>query len=233
MTADLCLFDLDGTIVNTTNAVERVWVDMCAEHKVKVDQLFEYTHGRRTSETLAKFFPAIDNTDNKGAHAFEGRIVNEYGHLVDVIPGHSDLLNGLEYGKWCIVTSGNKPIAFGWFDHLLNDIKRPEVFITAEMVTQGKPHPEGYLRGAELLAEKHGLIDQAVEKVVFEDAPVGIAAGVKAGATVIGIASGFDPELLYSAGAKYVVKDLTHVNVIDGSKIELEIDYIDRKQINK
>jgi 2-deoxyglucose-6-phosphatase len=228
VSADVCLFDLDGTIVNTTKAVEHIWEELCKEHGVEVNQLYEYSHGRRTAETLARFFPKIDNTNNRGAHEFEEKIVSQYSNLVEVIPGQSQLLNALEYGKWCIVTSGNKKLAFGWFDHLLSDVKRPEVFITAEMVTVGKPNPEGYLRGAQLLSEKHGLDHQTVRKVVFEDAPVGIAAGVDAGALVIGIASGFDPELLYKAGAAYVVNDLTHVKVIDGSKIELKVEYIDR-----
>lgn len=226
---DLCLFDLDGTLVNTTDAVERIWVDLCSKHNVSVDKLFEYSHGTRTSEVLAKFFPEIDNTDNKAAYAFDKSIVDKHGHLVKVIPGHAKLLNSLNKHKWCIVTSGNQVLAGSWFDNILSDVTKPDVFITAEMVSKGKPNPEGYLRGAELLSEKNGLDKDSVKKVVFEDAPVGINAGVNAGATVVGIASSFDPQLLYKAGATYVVKDLTHVHVVDGDKIELELDTIDRE----
>lgn len=228
VTTDVCLFDLDGTIVNTTKAVEQAWVGLCTEHNVDPKTLYEHSHGTRTVEVMARFFPDIDNTDNKGALEFEASISRDFGDLVVPINGHSTLLNSLDCNKWCIVTSGNQGLAHGWFGSVLSDVKKPDVFITADMVTNGKPHPEGYLTGAQLLSEKLGLDHSNVKKVVFEDAPVGIGAGLNAGALVIGIASGFDAQKLYDAGATYVVKDLSHVRVVDPSKIELEIDYIEK-----
>ncbi|TSE14223.1 HAD-IA family hydrolase, partial [Arthrobacter sp. KBS0703] len=53
--------------------------------------------------------------------------------------------------------------------------------VTADLVTRGKPHPEGYLRAAELL----GVAPE--EAVVFEDAPAGIAAGVAAGIRTVAV----------------------------------------------
>jgi 2-deoxyglucose-6-phosphatase len=223
---DICEFDLDGTIVNTTDAVEKLWIELCKEHEVDSGSLFEFSHGTRTTEVLAKFFPNIDNTDNKYALKFDADIVKKHGDLVRVIPGHAKLLNDLDPKKWCIVTSGNQGLAFSWFPTILSDITRPEVFITAEMVDKGKPDPQGYLNGAKLLCENLNLDETTVKKVVFEDAPVGIQAGVNSGATVVGIASSFHPQVLYKAGATYVVKDLTHVKVLNGTTIELEIDAI-------
>lgn len=225
---DICEFDLDGTLVNTTEAVEKLWIDLCKIHDVDHTKLFEYSHGTRTTEVLARFFPDIDNTDNKYALKFDSDIANKHGDLVRVIPGHAKLLNDLDPKKWCIVTSGNQGLAFRWFSNILSDITRPEVFITAEMVTKGKPDPEGYLNGAKILCENLGIGETTVKKIVFEDAPVGIKAGVNSGATVIGIASSFDAQLLYESGASYVVKDLTSVKVLNGTKIELEIDAIER-----
>lgn len=220
---DIVLFDLDGTLVYTTEVVEKLWGDICAKHGVDKNNLFEHSHGARTTEIFARFFPMIDNTDNKAVLEFEKSIPDTHGDLVKIIPGAVELLNGINREKWCIVTSGNNYIAHSWFNGLLSNVQKPSVFITAEMVEKGKPNPEGYLKGTGVLGAKLGLKDP--KRVVFEDAPVGVKAGVAAGATVIGVSSGFDAQVLYDAGASYVVKDLTQVKVIDGEKITLEIDY--------
>lgn len=228
---DIIEFDLDGTLVETTEAVEHIWTDMCKEHDVDASDLFHHTHGVRTSDTMARFFPKIDNTDNKAALAFDKSIVEEYGQYVKIIPGAPEFMKALKVGRWCIVTSGNEELATGWFKpgQIFHDIPQPEVFILAHMVTKGKPHPEGFIAGAKLLAEKLGLDEKTITRQVYEDSIAGIKAGVDSGATVIGVASCFKPEELYKAGASYVIQDMTSVKVLDGEKIELELDVIERE----
>ena len=53
--------------------------------------------------------------------------------------------------------------------------------VTGDMVTHGKPHPEPYLRAAELLG-----VD-ITQCVAIEDSPTGIASAEAAGARVIGV----------------------------------------------
>ena len=55
----------------------------------------------------------------------------------------------------------------------------PDIVITAEDVTQGKPAPDGFL----LAAQRLGVAAQ--DCLVFEDAPAGIAAAKAAGASVV------------------------------------------------
>ncbi|KAH3673467.1 hypothetical protein WICPIJ_009756 [Wickerhamomyces pijperi] len=228
---DIIEFDLDGTLVETTLAVEHIWTDMCKEHNVDPSDLFQHTHGVRTSDTLARYFPAIDNTDNKAALAFDTSIVTKYGQYVKIIPGAPELLKALKAGRWCIVTSGNEELATGWFKpgQIFHDIPKPEVFICAHMVSQGKPHPEGFETGAKLMAKNLGLDANTITRQVYEDSIAGVKAGVASGATVIGIASCFKPEDLYKAGASYVIQDMNSVKVLDGEKIELELDVIERE----
>ena len=88
-------------------------------------------------------------------------------------------------------------------------IERPDCFITAEKVTKGKPHPQGYQAARDTL----GYHDAHYKVVVFEDAPAGITAGKGAGAMVVGICSTYDPEKVRKSGANIVVKDLSSFRI--------------------
>lgn len=226
---DICLFDLDGTIVSTTVAAESAWTVLCKEHGVDPQELFKHSHGARSSEIFAKFFPNLDNTDNKGVKKLELSMARDFLDSVGLIPGSSELLLSLDKStdettglnfperKWAIVTSGSPYLAFSWFDTILKHVGKPKVFITGFDVVKGKPDPEGYAKARDELCELWSLNPRQARVVVFEDAPVGIKAGKKIGATTIGITSTYPKEVLFEAGADYVVSDLTHVRVTENT----------------
>ncbi|SMN21362.1 similar to Saccharomyces cerevisiae YHR043C DOG2 deoxyglucose-6-phosphate phosphatase [Maudiozyma saulgeensis] len=236
---DVCLFDLDGTIITTIVAAEEAWTKLCKQHNVDPQELFKISHGTRTVEVLAQFFPDIDNTDNKGVHLLEADIADNYLDTIGVIPGARELLSALDKDpqdqsvnfrkeqkrKWAIVTSGSPYMATSWFSTILKDIGKPEVFITAENVSVGKPDPEGYTKARELLSTTWNY-KSSCRAVVFEDAPVGIRAGNAMNAVTIGITSSYSKQTLFAAGADYVVADLTHVTVTENTEnghIKLQI----------
>ncbi|CCD23869.1 HAD family hydrolase NDAI_0C02090 [Naumovozyma dairenensis CBS 421] len=234
-TVDFCLFDLDGTIVSTTVAAESAWKKLCAEYDVDPEKLFKYSHGARSNEIMARFFPKLDNSDNKAVKELELSMAYDYLDTVQLIPGSKDLLISLdketgsakEVGqrKWAIVTSGSPYLAYSWFDTILKEIGKPDTFITGFDVKNGKPDPEGYAKARDQLCETLKLDKEKARYVVFEDAPVGITAGKKIGAITVGITSTYDKEVLFDAGADFVVEDLTHVTVnknnSDGIIIEI------------
>jgi sugar-phosphatase len=89
--------------------------------------------------------------------------------------------------------------------------------VTAELVTQGKPHPEPFLTGAALLGFR------PAECVVFEDAPSGALAGREAGCIVVATTFSHAAEELDAA--HYLIEDLTGVAVDlveDGLVLRLE-----------
>jgi len=83
------------------------------------------------------------------------------------------------------------------------------VFITADIVREGKPSPEGYLLGR----ERFDVTSPNDHVVVFEDAAAGVRAAKAAGATVIAVLETHSRESLAQAGADYIVEGLDKVRV--------------------
>jgi sugar-phosphatase len=80
-------------------------------------------------------------------------------------------------------------------------LPRPEVFVTSSDITNGKPAPDPYLKGAEVL----GFSPR--DCVVVEDAPAGVRSGKAAGTRVIALRTTMTEKELWDAGADWVVGD--------------------------
>lgn len=184
------LFDLDGVLVNSTPAVERVWRDWAGRRSLDADRILEVAHGRRTAETIRLVTPDLDAE----AEALELERL-ETGNMDGVfeVEGARALLSSLPVGSWAVVTSGTRTLATGRMGHF--DLPLPRAFVTAEDVVSGKPAPEAYLRGASLL----GVRPEAC--VVIEDAPSGVQAAKAAGMSVVAIATTHGPAELSQADA--------------------------------
>lgn len=122
--------------------------------------------------------------------------------------GARELLEHLNEAQipWAIVTSGSVPVAHA--RHKAAGLPTPDVFITAERVKRGKPEPDAFLLGAELL----GLAP--AECVVVEDAAAGVLAGLNAGSHVIAVNVPAGPRL---EEADFVLNTLTAIDVSKAS----------------
>ncbi|WP_040164442.1 HAD family hydrolase [Microbacterium gorillae] len=200
ITVGALLFDIDGTLVDSTPAVERTWRVFCDEYGVDFDTLVAVSHGRRAEDTIADFLPPAQRTE---ALAFLDAA--ELADLDGVIPlpGTVRLLDLLPAQRWAAVTSGNRELMTARLGAA--GLPVPPVMVTADDVTVGKPDPQGYLRAAALLG-----VDPAA-CLVIEDAPAGIRAGLTAGARVLGVATSHDAEALEDA--TWTVSDLSGVDV--------------------
>ena len=49
------LFDMDGTLVDSTAMVEAVWAEFAAANSVDARRVIDYAHGRPSRDTVAKF----------------------------------------------------------------------------------------------------------------------------------------------------------------------------------
>ena len=169
------LFDMDGTLLNSVIAAERVWAKWAQKHGLDVDRFLPTIHGVRSIDTVRKQnIPGIDVQQEADAIS-QAEIEDVEG--VAAIEGVADFLASLPADRWAVVTSA--PLALAQARMKAAGLTLPDVVITAEDVTQGKPAPDGFL----LAAQRLGV--EPAQCLVFEDAPAGIAAGKAAGARVV------------------------------------------------
>jgi len=167
---------MDGVLLSSTPAVERVWRAWAVERGFDPDHVACIAHGRRSIETLRELLPDADH-DAENA-IVERREIEDTEGIV-AIRGALDLLRQIPRERWAVVTSATRPLAEVRLRAAGFDI--PRNMITAEDVINGKPHPEPYLKGAQLLGFA------PADCVVFEDVPAGIAAAQSAGMRVIAL----------------------------------------------
>ena len=77
------LFDMDGTLVDSTAVVESVWRDFCAEYGLDTQAVIAYAHGRQTIDTLTHFIGAGEKT-NKIAASLEEVEINTTEGITEV-----------------------------------------------------------------------------------------------------------------------------------------------------
>ncbi|EOR70417.1 HAD family hydrolase [Thermobifida fusca] len=200
------LFDLDGTLINSEPRSVAVWARVLQDRGVEPDEaLLRKFMGRRGEDVI-----------NELAHLFPGESVEDifadrwrYGQDPD-LPPVEQLPESVAFLKYlhaqgvpfALVTSAGRQ----WAESTLEWLGVRDMFrgiISADDVTVGKPHPEGYLSGAELVGYGPEHI------VVFEDTPAGIMAGRNAGMRVVGVTTTHPPQAL--AHAHLVVEHLGQV----------------------
>src|ERR671916_2107775 len=100
---DAILFDVDGTLVDSTGVVVRTWTTWAAKRGIDAEGILRVCHGRRTEDTVALFLPV----EQRVAATAELEQL-ELADLDDVIalPGSQTLLGELPAERWAAVTSG-------------------------------------------------------------------------------------------------------------------------------
>jgi mannitol-1-/sugar-/sorbitol-6-phosphatase len=172
------LFDLDGVLVESREATERVWVDWSAKNGIEVEKLRAAMHGVRSVEVVRALRPELDAVAE--AEQIELRQAEDVDGL-RAIRGATAALGALREDRVAVVTSATRPLAHARLDAV--GIEAPAVVVYAGDVERGKPDPEGYLIAAARLG-----VDPA-EALVVEDAPPGVEAGRAAGAATVAVTS--------------------------------------------
>ncbi len=173
------LFDMDGVLVQSIGSVVRCWQQWCVKYGVPDAENFQVQHGTRAIDIIRTLKPEFDETQlAKALQDIEDIEAADTGDII-VLPGAKALLERLPPERWAIVTSATRRLLVARL--AAAGLPVPARLISADMVERGKPDPEPYLRGAEIL----GLASS--DCIVVEDAPSGVEAGRAAKCRVLGV----------------------------------------------
>ena len=174
----LALFDLDGTLFNTSDVNYWAYSSALSEKGYSIDYEYycNYCNGRHYKVFLPEIISdeeIIDYIHKRKKELYkdflEKAIINE--HLFSII-------NNLKKDYYvAVVTTASKKNTYD----ILEYFEKKDIFdliLTQDEVSKSKPDPEGYLK-----AMKYFGIDSK-DTLIFEDSEVGIQAARASGATV-------------------------------------------------
>jgi sugar-phosphatase len=169
------LFDLDGTLLDSTAAVVRCWLAWASERGIGPERLQGY-HGVPAVD-IVRDLVAEPDVPAALARISELELLDVRG--ITVLPGAAEALAALPSGRAAVVTSCTDALAAARI--AATRLDAPHVLVAADHVHRGKPDPEPYLLGAERL----GVDPQHC--LVVEDAPSGLASARAAGMATLAV----------------------------------------------
>jgi beta-phosphoglucomutase family hydrolase len=179
------IFDMDGVIIDSNPLHRIAWTEYMRRHGIEMtDVMQQQMYGKRNDELIREFFGSHLTAGEVFAHgaAKEALYREMMGPRAEesLVPGVRGFLGrhrGLQFG---LATNAEPPNV----DFVLDTTGLRSLFavvVNGHQVTHPKPHPEIYLRVAEMLGVP------PAECVVFEDSYTGVEAGVAAGMPVVGL----------------------------------------------
>ena len=199
------MFDLDGVLIDSTPAVERVWVKWAKERGFDPNIVVAHAHGRPSLSTVRRFLLGADHESEN--REVERREIEDVDGIV-VLPGALELLKSIPPHRWTIATSCT---SFGGGPAACRRVTDASSIITATDVTRGKPDPQPFLKAA----VKFGF--PASSCAVCEDVPAGVQSGKAARARVVALRTTFSKAELRAAGADFVVNSCADISVSESA----------------
>jgi beta-phosphoglucomutase family hydrolase len=197
------LFDMDGVMLNSNPLHRDAWTEYNQRHGiVTTPEMRLRISGKRNDEVVRDFFGADLSDEEVMAHgrAKEALYRGLMGERLPgaIVPGIEAFLARHGALKTALVTNAEPANVNFVLDG--SGLRRYfDAVVTGDDVQLPKPHPDIYLRAAELLRVAPS------DCVVFEDSPIGVAAALAAGMRVVGVATS-EPDL---AGASLMIADFT------------------------
>ena len=192
------LFDFDGVIMDTETQYTVFWDEQGRKY-LNEENFGQRIKGQTLKQIYDKYFTgktAVQEEITAGLNVFEKNMA------YDFIPGIERFMEDLRrHGvKMAIVTSSNQAKMDKVY-HVHPELQgMVERVLTGEMFAHSKPEPDCFLLGMEIF----GTTPQ--QTYVFEDSFHGLAAGMKSGATVIGLAT-TNPREAIEGKAQEVISD--------------------------
>jgi len=178
-------FDMDGTLVDSTECVERQWRLWAERHGLELEPILAVSHGRTTLETIRLVAPHLATVEE--VRSFDVAEMKDTAGL-KAVRGAVAFVSSVPRDRWAVVTSAPRNLARVRLE--CAGIPSPPVIVCSDDVSRGKPHPEPYLTAARLLGRL------ASTCLVFEDARAGVESARAAGMQVLGITTTMSREEL-------------------------------------
>ncbi|MDN4754735.1 HAD family phosphatase [Porphyromonadaceae bacterium W3.11] len=214
----LVLFDMDGILFDTMPIHTWSWKKACDEYGIQAerDEFYLY-EGMRGIDTINKLYHRTfgeypsEETNREIYQRKTQLFLESKDHSVNRIPGTLELIKFLKEQRNCeiaVVTGSTKMNAYPRVEKFYGTLIPPELIITAEDVTNGKPHPEPYLRGMQLFQRTPS------ETLVVENAPLGVRSAASAGAFTIAITTGpIHQMVLREEGANLIFPNMKSLQI--------------------
>lgn len=158
------LFDLDGTLIDTTSAYVKAWDKLlgCKGAFVDEDFFIGQISGLSDAQVVEKFKISVSSAEK------DEELLKHINSLQEIKGAKEFLRKCQKIGFVYIVTNSNRAAAVALLNHLeLNDIP----LIAAEDVHNGKPNPEPYAKAMRRLGVSPSNC------LVFEDSRGGLISG--------------------------------------------------------
>ncbi len=182
------VFDFDGVVIDSSAAHEESWELLAAELGLPLPEgHFVQGFGRKNAVIIPEILKWTDNQaeiEQMGHRKEElyREIVQAKG--ITVLPGVESLLIGLRgAGIPCVIGSSTARLNIETALTLTQLGHYFKAIVSSEDVSQGKPHPEVFIKAAEKTGYAPGRC------FVIEDSLAGIEAGINGGFHVIGVAT--------------------------------------------
>lgn len=199
------LFDLDGVIIDSETKYSVFWDNMEAKYPSGVPSFTAKIKGTNLKSIMSHY------KDEAKKQAILSELSSfEKTMVYDIFPDAQRLLDELKANHIpCVIvtSSGQSKMdrLFAQHPTLKNYFHG---IVTGEMVTHSKPHPECFIKGAELI----GVL--ATDCVVFEDSIYGVNAGIASGAKVVALTTTF-PEDIKNTKADKIMDSFADFHISD------------------
>jgi mannitol-1-/sugar-/sorbitol-6-phosphatase len=206
------IFDLDGTLIDSTPAVMRAWSAWENEYGLAPMDMLRH-HGVPSASVVRAVMP-----EHLQEAAMRRITEIEMANLHDVVvlPGAVEALASLGTAKNAIATSCTVPLAEARI--AAAQLVPPSVLVTVDDVTHGKPHPEPFLEAARRVGADPRRC------LVVEDAPKGLEAARAAGCFTLAVVTTTPREALR---ADAVVTDLSEIR-FDGDQEGIRVRLVEQ-----